>query len=276
MAHPDLSQFDTLLFDCDGVLWRGNTVIPGAAETVAKLRAQGKRVYFVTNNSSKSRRQYLPIMEKHGFSGVTIDEVVSSSSLVAPYFASVQFSGAIFAISSGGIVDELAQAGFSVRTDSSAGCAAVAVGYDDTFSYQKLAQATLAIQRGALFVATNMDATYPSAGGEILPGAGSIVASIMFATSRRPVVLGKPESFMIEAIRLRQPSFQQSRALMIGDRLDTDIAFGHAHGMRTVLVLTGVTTQDMLSPSAAGGSSGPQPDFVLPTVAELGRPGVVA
>ena len=137
----------------------------------------------------------------------------------------------------------------------------VVAGLDRGFDYQKLARATRAIRGGARFVASNADALLPIEGGDVLPGAGSIVAAIRAATGVEPVVVGKPEPAMFQAGVQKLGGLQAAEVAMVGDRLDTDIAGGRAAGLRTILVLTGVTTRALLNAASV------QPDAVAEDLA---------
>jgi HAD superfamily hydrolase (TIGR01450 family) len=212
-----VADHDTFLFDCDGVLWRGHDAVPGVAEALAHLRSLGKRIYFVTNNASKSREQNTKSIQHRGFQA-EVGEVMCTAPMVPLYLNRIGYDKSIpvFAISAGGIAEELTAAGFHVKTTSSEGCGCVAVGYDDGFTYHKLAQASLAIQAGALFIATNEDATFPS-GNHLLPGAGSLVAAVSTASGKSPVVLGKPHSMMMDVIREEcGASWNAASVIMIG------------------------------------------------------------
>src|SRR5205085_10238741 len=118
----------------------------------------------------------------------------------------------------------------------------VACGRDQSFTYQKLAEAHLCVQGGAQFIATNRDATFPDSGGRTLPGAGSLVAALATSTGIEPITIGKPETYTVELI-LRLAAMKASECVVVGDRLDTDIAVGNRVGAKTVMVLTGVHTR---------------------------------
>lgn len=231
------------IFDLDGVIYRGDTVLPFAADTLATLRAAGDTVFFLTNNSTRTRDSYARKLQGMGIAA-TADEVMTSAHATALYFQEHGLTGATaYVIGEVGIIDELTRVGAQVvegDPDTRVDC--VVVGLDRDFTYHKLQQAQQAIQAGARFIATNTDRTFPVEGGRIIPGGGSLVAAVEAATGVAPLVIGKPEQFSLRKI-LEITGKTPENAVVIGDRLDTDVLAGRRMGMRTVLVLTGVTTE---------------------------------
>jgi 4-nitrophenyl phosphatase len=235
------------IFDLDGVLYRGEEAIDGAAETLTRLRRRPDiALFFLTNNSTQTRADYARKLTRLGMP-CTEEEIVTSASATAAY---LRFVGGenrtAFVVGGAGITDELRRIGMTLvapegppentRADY------VVVGLDRQFTYEKLWRAQQAILHGAVFVATNRDGQFPIEGGEVTPGGGSMVAAIQTCTDTIPVVVGKPETHGLEAI-LRAAGVAPEEALMIGDRLDTDVACGNRLGVPTVLVLTGVTSE---------------------------------
>ena len=248
------NDVDCIVMDCDGVLWQGDKLLPGVRESIQLLREMGKRLVFVTNNSNKSRRQYVHKFETLGIT-VEKEEVFSAAFAAAAYLKTQQLEGKAMVIGGQGIVDELNEMYIEVdpgvfnavqctetdweELDIDPDCAAVIVGQDTSFTYAKLAYASLAIQRGAKFVATNPDAG-DAIGPGLMPGAGAIVAAVEKACGVAPeIYAGKPSAFLLELLKGNR--VDMTRTLVVGDRLDTDIAFGRAGGAgATVLTLTGV------------------------------------
>ena len=248
------NDVDCIVMDCDGVLWQGDTLLPGVRESIQLLREMGKRLVFVTNNSNKSRRQYVHKFEKLGIF-VEKEEVFSAAFAAAAYLKTQKFAKKAMVIGGQGIVDELNEMYLEVDPgvfnavqctemdwedlDIDPDCGAVIVGQDTSFTYAKLAYASLAIQRGAVFVATNPDAG-DAIGPGLMPGAGAIVAAVEKASGVSPeIYAGKPSAFLLEL--LKGNHVDMARTLVVGDRLDTDITFGRAGGAgATVLTLSGV------------------------------------
>ena len=194
------NDVDCIVMDCDGVLWQGETLLPGVRESIQLLREMGKRLVFVTNNSNKSRRQYVHKFEKLGIF-VEKEEVFSAAFAAAAYLKTQKFAKKAMVIGGQGIVDELNEMYLEVdpgvfnavqctemdweELDIDPDCGAVIVGQDTSFTYAKLAYASLAIQRGAVFVATNPDAG-DAIGPGLMPGAGAIVAAVEKASGVSP------------------------------------------------------------------------------------------
>mgnify|MGYP002778674760 FL=1 len=239
-----------LIFDLDGVVWRGETPIPGAAAAIARLRELGIKPFFATNNSSRPPQFFAEKLHRAGIAAAP-DEVVTSSSATALYVARQFPRGiSVYAVGEEGIALALQNVGARVFLESDfaqRGAAsipqnveAVVVGIDREFSYAKLRRAQSYILGGAKFIATNRDATFPIEGG-VVPGAGSVVAAVETASGTVPVSLGKPAPAMLELI-LETHGFAKESAAMVGDRLDTDIACAHRAGIGKIWVATGVDT----------------------------------
>jgi len=235
------------VFDLDGVLYLGDTAIPHAADAVRRLEAQNKLVYFLTNNSGRTRADYQEkLMQVNGLD-IAESQIFTSAYATALYLRALGASGrTVFVIGEAGLASEMEAVGGlrAVRVPDSVPFTDidyVVVGIDRQFTYDKLRFAHAAITRGhAQFIATNRDSTFPMEVGEI-PGGGSLVAALATAAGREPLTIGKPETHAYEAI-LQAANAPAAQSVMIGDRLDTDIAVGNRAGAKTVLVLTGVTS----------------------------------
>lgn len=258
-------SFDTVMTDCDGVLWVGSEPISGSPEMINRFRDLGKRVFYVTNNSTKHRREYKTKLDKLGFGG-TMDEIVGTAYLAATYLEQINFDKTklVYVVGSSGITQELDDVGIKylpIGPDSvpeeenwtletlkfrpislNPEVAAVIAGFDINISFNKILKgASYANRPGAVFVATNTDEQFPMPGTElIIPGTGSMVAAVATASGRQPVVLGKPSKFMFEIVQKRHPGILPERTLMIGDRANTDILLGKNCGLQTLLVGSGV------------------------------------
>ena len=242
-----LAAVTVYVFDLDGVLYLGSTPIAHAAEAVRRLQDAGKSVYFLTNNSAQTRADYQAKLLKVNGLEVPESAIFTSAYATALYLKQRGAAGcSAFVIGELGLAAELRDsAGMEVVTQPDAvnyhDIDYVVVGIDRQFTYDKLRFAHACITRGhAQFLATNRDTTLPTEDGEV-PGGGSLVAALAAAAGREPVNLGKPEAHGYEAI-LTAANVKASESVMIGDRLDTDIAVGRRSGAHTVLVLTGVTS----------------------------------
>jgi 4-nitrophenyl phosphatase len=232
-------RFDLACCDLDGVVWRGDEPIPGAAAGVAALRASGMEVVFVTNNSSGTRAEYA---EKLVACGVPAraDDVLTSAMAAARLLRLDLAPGArVLACAGPGVREALAAEG--LEPVDSVPAAAVVVGWHRDFDFDRLTRAADAIRAGARFVATNDDPTYPSATG-VLPGNGALVAAVATAAGREAEVAGKPSAAMaaiVEAACAGNGS-DPGRRVMIGDRPSTDGAFALQLGWPFALVLSGI------------------------------------
>ena len=234
---------------------------------LAALRAAGKQLVFVTNNSTKSRAGYLGKFKSLGLD-VKAEEIYSSSFAAAAYLQANNFptdgSKKVYVVGEVGIGEELELAGIpytggpddagktidlspGLRLDQDPDVGAVIVGFDRNINYHKIQYATLCIREnpGCEFIATNTDAVTHLTDAQEWAGNGSMVGAIKGSTQREPTVVGKPSSFMLDDVAQRF-GLDKSEICMIGDRLDTDILFGQNGGLKTLLVLTGVTTEERL------------------------------
>lgn len=265
-----LAAATVYVFDLDGVLYLGETPIPHAAEAVTRLRQAGKQVYFLTNNSAQTRANYREKLAR--VNGLDIPETAIFTSAYASALYLKQRGGAgrsAFVIGEPGLAAELAASGGLIPITQPDAVAPgdidyVVVGIDRQFTYDKLRFAHAAITKGhAQFIATNRDTTLPTEAGEV-PGGGSLVAALAAATGREPVTMGKPEVHAYEAI-LQAAQITAPDSVMVGDRLDTDIAVGRRVGAHTVLVLSGVTD----APMAANAPPEWRPEFIIGDLREL-------
>jgi glycerol-1-phosphatase len=230
-------RYDCLLFDLDGVLYRGDRAIEAAPPTMAELRARGARVVFLTNNSSRTPEQVADKLRSHGIQADP-KEVVTSALATAELLAG-RGGGRAFVIGMDGVRDALAVAGIEVLDGHPDEADLVVVGFDGEATYERLKTAALLVERGARLVATNADASFPAADG-LWPGAGALLAVVTTTTGAEPEIVGKPFAPLFESGLRRGGG---GRPLVVGDRLDTDIEGAARLGWDTMLVLTGVSTR---------------------------------
>jgi len=226
------------LTDMDGVILRGRTLIPGAAEFVQRLQAQGIPFLILTNNS-----QYTPrdLQVRLHFMGLDVPpEAIFTSALATAQFLHDQRPGGrAYVIGESGLTTALHEVGF-ILTDQAPEY--VVLGETTAYSFERITRAIRFVTAGARFIATNPDAMGPGEGG-IVPATGSVAALISAATGVKPYFVGKPNPLMMRTA-LRTLNAHSENSVMIGDRLDTDIIAGTESGLRTILVLTGVTTRE--------------------------------
>ena len=247
-----------VLFDLDGTIYRGGELIPGARETIDSLKSSGIRCVFASNNATATSLDYARRLTGMGIPAEATD-VLTSGGVAAQWLLRTQPGASVFVVGEDSLIRELETAG--VRVTASEDADVVLASFDRTFTYEKLNTAFQAVRRGALFVATNPDTTCPVAGGGLIPDCGGITAALEATTGRQlDAVIGKPSLIMAEA-SLERLGMSAGEALMVGDRVETDIEMGRAAGIRTVLVLSGVS-----GPAAADTGSA---TAVLPSVREL-------
>jgi len=227
----------------DGVVWRGDAPIGDLAATFHRIRERGLKFVFATNNSTKTSEQYVAKLKEFG---VDIEpwQVVTSSQAAARAVAQAYPRGTkALVIGEDGLRIPLEQEGFEIVSLAGAPQAEVVVmGMDRGVSFEKLSEATLLIRQGVRFYATNMDKTFPTPRGQI-PGAGAWASVITTATDVEPIVAGKPFPFLME-LSLERLAARKEETLVVGDRLETDIAAGQRVGCPTALVLSGVSTKE--------------------------------
>ncbi|ALC43866.1 CG5567, partial [Drosophila busckii] len=251
-----IKGFDTVVTDCDGVLWVYGNAIEGAVDTINQLKSIGKSIYFCTNNSTKTRSELLQKGVQLGFH-ITEDGIISTAHATAAYLKRSDFKKRVYIIGSQGIAKELDSVGIphtEVGPDpmiSSLGdfmdkhlkletdIGAVVVGFDEHFSFPKMTKAASYLSNPeCLFIATNTDERFPMP-NLIVPGSGSFVKAIETCAEREPIVIGKPNPAICESL-IRNKKINPARTLMIGDRANTDILLGYNCGFQTLLVGSGI------------------------------------
>ncbi len=250
-----------LVLDMDGVLWKGPAPVGDLKRNFEVTRAAGLQVVLATNNATMTVDQYL---EKLAGFGVTLEPwqvVTSAHGAVAMLQKDFPQKGAVYVIGENGIIRALSEAGFITVTEAEDDTPAVAVvaGMDRSFSYQKLQRAMAHIRNGARFYGTNPDVTFPTPAG-LVPGAGAMIAAVQACTYTEPVIIGKPSPYLFRLCAERM-QLEMKEILVVGDRLETDIAGGQGVGARSALVLSGVSTREQ------GEQWRPKPDIIA---ADLG------
>lgn len=248
------------LLDLDGTIYRGDRLIPGAAESVANLRSRGRRIVFLTNKPLYSRLNYAEKLTRLGIEA-NEDDVINSSYVLARYLAERSPGARVYPIGEPPLLAELEKAGLSLCDDPNR-IEYVIAAFDRTFDYHKLNVAFQALRREAHFIATNPDRTCPVEGGEI-PDAAGVIAALEATTQRKvETIVGKPSTYMTDAA-LERLGLPATRAAMVGDRLETDVAMGLNAGLTAILTLSGVSTREDLDGSPV------QPDYVIESIAQL-------
>ncbi|MBA2312041.1 MAG: HAD-IIA family hydrolase [Actinobacteria bacterium] len=264
MSLPPMDQYEALVCDLDGVVYRGDRAIDGAAEALGRLRDSGVKLLFCTNNSRSTLEQYVAKLTGLGIE-VEPAEILTSAAVLEEILIERALGGkTALAVGGEGVRSALVGAGMVVNDDPESSVAdLVAVGWDPGFDYAAMRRAALAVRASASLIATNDDAAFPAAEGELWPGAGAILASIEVAAGAKGEVLGKPHRPMMDAAARRLAP--AARIAVVGDRAETDLAGGVAMGWPTILVLSGVTT------GAEARRLDPKPDYVLDDLSSVAR-----
>jgi 4-nitrophenyl phosphatase len=235
----DPSDIRALILDMDGVLWRDMQPVGDLPVIFKEIRNLGLRVILATNNATKSPKQFL---EKLAGFGVTLEawQIINSAIATAAYLKKMfPQGGHVFVVGNDGLILALQEQGFQLNEKDAI---AVIAALDRELTYEKLKIATLLIRSGVPFIGTNPDRSFPIPGGEA-PGAGAILAAIEAATDVKPTIIGKPRPDMYQAA-IERLGTSAEETLVVGDRLETDIAGAQNGGFPNALVLSGVTTLD--------------------------------
>lgn len=256
-----MQKFKGIIFDLDGVVYRGSKAVPGAVEAIKLLREKGVKTIFLTNASMRTRAQ---VAEKLSNLGIPtpLEEVITSSYGTA-FFLREKFKvGKVFCIGENGLRDELSQAGFEVCESENVDF--VAVGLDREFTYEKISTAFKAIRKGALFVAANSNPIHPME-DYLQPGSATMIAAISACVGKQPdYTIGKPNTFLLK-LAAKRMQLSPKEILVVGDIPEIDILAGNNFGAFTVLVLSGVTTREQ----AKKIPEEQQPKLVLDSIADL-------
>ncbi len=253
-----MHRIDGLILDMDGVLWRGPRAMPGLTTFFQAIRRLGIGFILATNNSTRTGDQYVDRLAGFGVQ-VQPEQVLTSAYATADHLLGMAERGAkVYAVGEEGLEAALESRGFRLAAD---GAQFVVVGLDRALTYRKMAIAAALIRKGARFIGTNPDLTLPTPSGPA-PGAGVVLAAISAACAVEPTIVGKPEPLMFQQA-LAWLGTEPERTAVVGDRLETDILGGKNAGVRTILVLSGVTNEELLAGSPI------RPDWVFDDIGAL-------
>ena len=247
------------LIDMDGVIYRGNELIPGAKEFVQKLLVENVPFLFLTNNSQRTRRDMVAKLQRLGIE-VEEKHLFTSAIATARFLATQKPQGTAYVIGEGGLLQAMHHHGFAIVDHDPD---FVVVGEGRAFTLEMLDHATKLVLQGSKLIATNLDPNCPTQNGGLRPGCGAIVAMLETATGRQAFSVGKPSSIMLRAAR-KELGLRTEEVTMIGDMMTTDVLGGVQAGYKTVLVLSGGTKVEDLSKYSY------KPDLVVDSIAHLG------
>lgn len=252
--------YEGAVLDLDGTVYRGDELIPGAAAAIDRLRADGVRTLFFSNNPTKSRAAYADRLR--GF-GIEVDPewILSAGTVTTRFLAAEHDDDSVFLVGSEGLREQFEAAGLSLVADATRADVLVA-SYDSEFDYGDMLAGYRALDAGATFYGTDPDLLVPHHDG-MIPGSGAVINAVGGVIEREPErILGKP-SEEAQRTALDVLDVPPERCLVVGDRLNTDIALGDRAGMTTVLVRSGVSTDEDIEESDV------RPDYVIDSLAEL-------
>lgn len=260
MIKEKLKEIDLFLFDQDGTLYLGDKLFDFTVPLLNKIKAAGKKYLFVTNNSSKSVKDYVKKLKKLGIDA-NEDEFLTSSQATAYYLKKHYPDKVLYVCGTKSLKKELEDNGFSLTEDlHKTGC--IVVGFDRELTYKRLEDISkMLCTREIPFIATNPDYVCPTEFGSV-PDCGSICGMIYNATGKRPVFIGKPSPLMIE-LAMKKAGSDKNHTAVVGDRIYTDVKSGINAGVLSVLVMSGETTGEILNKSSD------KPDIILKDSGEI-------
>jgi HAD superfamily hydrolase (TIGR01457 family) len=255
-----LATYTSYLIDLDGVVYRGEEIVPGAREFITWLNTQRKKYLFLTNNSFASETQVVEKLTRLGIS-TSGSHVLGAGQAAIQSIARRFPAGNVYIVGEQPLFELARSYKLRIANENKTPADVILVGLDRTFNYTTLTEAVQAVMAGAAFVAINRDSLLPVV-GSLIPGCGAMVAAIEAASSIHPEVIGKPEpGLLLEGMRLLESKPEET--IMIGDSLDTDILAGKAAGTHTLFVLSGKDTSTTLA------KSGIKPEFVYDNLAAV-------
>jgi HAD superfamily hydrolase (TIGR01450 family) len=262
-----IDSYDAVLFDLDGVVYLGPIAVPGAAEGIALLHDRGTKIGFVTNNAARPPASVADHLVELGISATAADIVTSAQAAAHLLVNRFGVGARILAVGGDGVIAALSEAGLVGVHSADDHPVAVMQGYGFNLAWQELNEAAIAIQRGAHWVATNIDPTRPTERG-LVPGNGAAVSAVKMAVQTEPEVAGKPYRPLLDDTVDRLGA---QHPLFVGDRLDTDIAGAVNAGLDSMFVLSGSHRGEDLLAAAPG----ERPTFVGEDLRALLRPGLI-
>ncbi|MCC3144577.1 HAD-IIA family hydrolase [Halanaerobium sp. Z-7514] len=256
-----LGEIECYLLDMDGTIYLSDQLIDKAKEFVDTLEKKAKDYVFFTNNSAKNSKDYQQKLERLGLS-IPLERIVNSGEVTADYIRSQKEGAKVYPLGTPSFEKELEEAGLELVKEKQAGIDFVALAFDTTLTYQKLWDAHDLILSGVEYVAANPDYVCPLKDGKTMPDCGSMISLLETSTGKKPLVIGKPNSLMIDYVA-KNLGISKANLAMVGDRLYTDIQMAIDADITSILVLSGETDREMLAEA-------PQdPDFVFESVAEI-------
>ncbi len=258
-----LKEKKCFLLDMDGTIYLGNNLIDGAKEFLEILKNKNIQYLFLTNNSSKNKDRYVEKLNNLGISA-TREDIFTSGEATTIYLNKIKKAAKIFLLGTKDLEEEFKNAGFELVEERGKEIDFVVLGFDTTLTYEKLWIACEYIANGITYVATHPDFNCPLEDNKFMPDAGAMMAFIKASTGKEPIVVGKPNEHIVNAITEKY-NLDKKDLAMVGDRLYTDIRTGLDNGLTSILVMSGETTKDMLETTIY------KADYIFDSVKELGE-----
>lgn len=249
------------LLDMDGTIYLGNKLIDGAKDFLDNLKDKGKRYLFLTNNSSKNKKVYVEKLSKMGIKAEE-EDIFTSGEATIIYLNGIKKNAKVFLLGTKMLEDEFREAGFQLVYGRDQEIDFVVLGFDTTLTYEKLWIACEYIAKGVPFIATHPDFNCPLENEKFMPDAGAMIAFIKASTGKEPVVIGKPNKYIVDAI-MKKYDLKKEELVIIGDRLYTDIRTGILNDITSILVMSGETNKEMLEKTEF------VPNYVFDSVKEI-------
>jgi len=255
---PDIKNYNSFIFDLDGTIYRGSNIIPDADKTINHLKRLGKRIVFISNKTTGSVKDYFNFLKGQGLE-IELNEIINSTIVLSKYLNKNHFGKNFYAIGEKTFIDEIVSVGLNY-SDNPEEIDILLVTLDRTLNYEKLEIAARSLEKGARFFAANIDDTCPVDNGEVLDAGATISALEQRSHRKLEINFGKPSEFMMNEVKEKIGDL--TKALLIGDRLETDIAMGNSFGLDTALVLSGVK-------NFPNGNENIKPTYLLNSVFDL-------
>lgn len=253
-----LKNIELFLLDMDGTIYLDDDVFDGSIDFINKIISKGKKHIFLTNNSSRSRNDYVEKLQRLHIPA-TVDNVFTSGNAIGLYINEHYKGKRVYLVGTASLRKELEQYNINLVEENPE---IVLMGFDRELNYKKLEIACEALDNGAIYLATNCDWVCPIANGRYIPDCGSMCEMIEHATKRKPLFIGKPSPHMIDVLS-HELNISKNKICMIGDRVYTDIAAGYNAGALTICVLSGESTMQTINDSDI------KPDIIVDSVKDL-------
>ncbi len=253
VSMEEILKYEGFIIDMDGVVYREKEVIEGSIEAIKRLKKLGKKVIFISNNSTRSREEYMEKLRDLNLP-IEIDEIMPATYALAKYISRNYPEKKAFVLGTLGLLKELLWAGVKITEDEEKADILV-TGSDLNINYEKFKKATKILLADKPWIATNKDKLHPTQSG-LVPGAGLIVGALSFITGKKPIIVGKPSKNIVEEA-IKKIGVKKDKCIIIGDLIESDILAGKNAGISTALVLSGATTKEDLKRSKI------KPDYVL-------------